>query len=242
VTTSPPFGAVFDWDGVIINSEECHRVGWERLAAEVSRELPAGYFERSFGRRNVEIIPEMLGWSQDTAEIARLALRKEEHYRDVVRECGAHAPPGVLPWLQALFENGIPCGIGSSTARANIDLSLELIGCAKFFRAIVSAEDVTRGKPAPDIFLTVADRIGVPPERCVVFEDALVGLEAARRAGMKCIAVATTNPRELLAPHADRVVQRLDELDVDEMGGWVAAALGGRSQPSVPHATTQQIS
>jgi beta-phosphoglucomutase-like phosphatase (HAD superfamily) len=80
---------------------------------------------------------------------------------------------------------------------------------------------VTRGKPAPDIFLTVAVRLGVPPERCVVFEDALFGLEAARNAGMKCVAVATTYPAAQLAPHADRVVQRLDELDVREFVNWM---------------------
>ncbi len=218
--STPAFGAIFDWDGVIINSEECHRLGWERLAAEENRELPHGYFEKSFGRRNVEIVPEILGWSQDNVEIARLAHRKEHHYRDIVRECGMQALPGVLDWLRRLTDAGVPCGIGSSTARANIDLSISLIGCAPFFRCIVSAEDVTRGKPAPDIFINVASRLNVPPERCVVFEDAVFGLQAARNAGMRCVAVTTTHPADFLAPHADRVVRRLDELSIDEIAAW----------------------
>jgi HAD superfamily hydrolase (TIGR01509 family) len=214
------FGAVFDWDGVIINSEECHRLGWERLAEEDGRELPPGYFEKSFGRRNIEIIPELLGWSQHAVEISTLALRKEQHYRDIVRERGMQALPGVLDWLIRLTEAGVPCGIGSSTALANIENSISLIGCSKFFRSIVTAEDVARGKPAPDVFLAVASQLEVPPERCVVFEDALFGLQAARNAGMRCVAVTTTHPADFLAPHADRVVDRLDELTVDELAAW----------------------
>ncbi len=212
----PPFTAVFDWDGVIINSEASHRTGWERLAQETGRVLPSGYFEKSFGRRNAEIVPEILGWTHDAAEIAWLVVRKEEHYRDIVRETGVQTLPGVLTWLKALAAAGIPCGIGSSTARLNIDLSLEIIGCAPFFQTIVSAEDVTRGKPAPDIFLAVARGLGMPPDKCVVFEDAIFGLEAARAAGMKAVAVTTTYPAAQLAPHADRVVQRLDELNIDD--------------------------
>ncbi len=217
---APPFGAVFDWDGVIINSEECHRRGWELLAAELGKELPPGYFEATFGRKNLEIIPDFLKWTQDPDEIAEYSRRKEACYRQVVRERGVHALPGVREWLQRLQDAGVPCGIGSSTARANIDLSLEMIGCAPFFRTIVSAEDVKVGKPDPAVFLKVAERIGVPPDRCIVFEDALVGLEAARRAGMKRVAVATTNVAEKLQEHADRVVVRMDELTVEECAGW----------------------
>ena len=215
-TAIPPFCAIFDWDGVIINSEECHRRGWELLAAEMNRALPAGYFEASFGRKNTEIIPEFLGWATDRAEIEGISFRKEALYREAVKEHGMHALPGAREWLQRLADRGIPCGIGSSTARANIDLSLDLIGCAPFFRTIVSAEDVQLGKPHPEVFLTVASRLGMAPERCVVFEDALFGLEAARRGGMKRIAVTTTNPADKLRDHADRVVDRLDELTVDE--------------------------
>lgn len=220
MNSTSAFGAIFDWDGVVINSEEYHRLGWERLAAEEKRELPCGYFEQSFGRRNVEIVPEILGWSQDHDEIARLADRKEQHYREIVREYGMQALPGVLDWLTRLADAGVPCGIGSSTARANIDLSISLIGCAPFFRCIVSAEDVTRGKPAPDIFLHVASRLNMPPERCVVFEDAVFGLQAARSAGMRCVAVSTTHSADFLAPHADCVVQRLDELSIDKIAAW----------------------
>src|SRR3954468_24793827 len=89
-----PFAAVFDWDGVIINSEEYHRLGWERLAEEAGLPLPEGHFEKSFGRKNAEIIPDILGWSQEAREIEELSFRKEEHYRTLVRDRGVHALPG----------------------------------------------------------------------------------------------------------------------------------------------------
>ena len=221
-----PFAAVFDWDGVIINSEEYHRLGWERLAEEAGLPLPEGHFEKSFGRKNAEIIPDILAWSQDAREIEELSFRKEEHYRTLVRERGVHALPGVIPWLEALQQAGVPCGVGSSAPRANIELSLEMLGCARFFRAVVTAEDVQRGKPAPDVFLAVAARLAAPADRCVVFEDALVGLEAAQNAGMRRVAVATTNPAERLRPFADRVVARLDELSVAELAGWFQPTRG----------------
>jgi beta-phosphoglucomutase family hydrolase len=209
-------GAIFDWDGVIIDSSSHHEESWERLAREVARTLPADHFKRGFGRKNEFIIPEILEWTRDTAEIQRLSLRKEALYRDVVAERGVEALPGVRVWLERLSEAGVPCVIGSSTHRANIELSLDLIGLSKCFAAIVTAEDVTRGKPDPQVFLTAAKKITRPPERCVVFEDALVGIEAAHAGGMKCVAVATTNPPELLRA-AERVVTRLDELQPEDL-------------------------
>ena len=100
--------------------------------------------------------------------------------------------------LAALHEAAIPCAIGSSTERANLDLLLDLMDVRKFFRVIVSGEEVVHGKPDPAIFLLAAERLGVAPNDCLVIEDALVGLEAARRAGMPVLAVATTEPLEAL--------------------------------------------
>jgi HAD superfamily hydrolase (TIGR01509 family) len=216
------WGAVFDWDGVIIDSSRCHEESWERLAREERRSLPAGHFKAGFGRKNEFIIPEILGWTRDAAEIGRIALRKEELYRALVRERGVEILPGVRTFLERLRDAGVPCAIGSSTHRANIELTLNAIGLAPFFRDIISAEDVTLGKPNPEVFLKAAARIDRPPAKCVVFEDAFAGLEAARNGGMKCVAVATTNDARSLAGHADRVVARLDEIQPAELAAWFA--------------------
>jgi beta-phosphoglucomutase family hydrolase len=214
-----PRGAIFDWDGVIINSARHHEVSWERLAAELKRELPEGHFKRGFGMKNEVIIPQLLGWTRDEREISTYSLRKEAIYRELVREQGIAPLPGVLPWLEKLKAAGIPCVIGSSTHLENIRVTLDVLGFTSFFAAIVTAEDVRQGKPHPEVFLTAAQRIGVKPGSGVVFEDALVGIAAAHAAGMKVAAVTTTEPREKLG-HADWVVDRLDELSVDKL--WPA--------------------
>lgn len=206
-------GAIFDWDGVIINSARHHEISWDRLAAETGYVLPEGHFVQGFGRKNDFIIPEILGWTRDMEEVTKLSLRKEVLYREVVRDVGIETLPGVESWLKTLRDAKIPCVIGSSTHRENITTTLKVLGIEEFFADIVSAENVKVGKPNPEVFLTAASRIGVKPAGCVVFEDALVGIEAAKAAGMRTVAVATTEPKEKLA-HADFVVDRMDELDV----------------------------
>jgi HAD superfamily hydrolase (TIGR01509 family) len=210
------WGAIFDWDGVIIDSSSHHEESWERLAREIGKPLPPGHFKKGFGRKNEFIIPEILDWTREAAEIERFSLRKEALYREVVAERGVEALPGVRTWLERLRDARVPCVIGSSTHRANIELSLDLLGLDDCFAAIVCAEDVARGKPDPQVFLTAAKKIARPPERCVVFEDALVGIEAAHAGSMKCVAVATTNQPELLRA-AERVVSRLDELHPEDL-------------------------
>jgi len=213
------WGAIFDWDGVIVDSGWAHAQSWERMAQEIGKPLVPGFFNRSFGMKNERIIPELLHWSQDAAEVSRLGRRKEEHYRDIIRDAGIQALPGAATLLQRLSEARVPCVVGSSTERANIDCGLAVIGLREYFADIVCGCDVTHGKPAPDIFLLAAQRIHRAPARCVVFEDAHVGIEAARAGGMKVVAVASTNAYDSLL-HADRVVHRLDEVEPAELAGW----------------------
>jgi HAD superfamily hydrolase (TIGR01509 family) len=166
--------------------------------------------------KNEVIIPELLRWTSVPTEIRLLSLRKEAIYREVVREQGIAALTGVETWLRMLQAEGIPCVIGSSTHRENITTTLEVLGLEPFFSAIVTAEDVKRGKPDPEVFLTAAQRIGVEPKDAIVFEDALVGITAAHAAGMRVVAVATTEPHDKLT-HADWIVNRLDELSVAQL-------------------------
>ena len=211
--------AIFDWDGVILDSSRHHEESWERLAREEGKILPEGHFLKGFGRRNVEIMRDMLHWSEDLNEIQRLSLRKEELYREVVKDWGIEPLPGVRRWLERLREGGIACGIGSSTEEKNVKLGLEILDLEMFFKTAVTAEHVKRGKPAPDVFLEVASRLGARPERCVVFEDAPAGVEAGRAAGMKVVGVTTTHPGGHLES-VDREVERLDELSIQEIESW----------------------
>ncbi len=213
MTSTAKWCALFDWDGVVIDSSALHEKSWEWMGTTFGLPLPAGHFRRGFGMKNERIIPEVLGWSKDPTEVARLAHQKETRYRELVVEEGLEPLPGVSAWIQRLHDAGVPCAIASSTDRANIDVVLDRIGLRRFFSAIVSGDEVSHGKPAPDIFLKAQAKLGGLP--ALVFEDALVGIEAAQRAEMAVVAVTTTHPAGELG-HADKVVERLDELTVEE--------------------------
>ena len=209
-------GAIFDWDGVLIDSSAHHEASWERLAKERGLPLSEGHFKRGFGMKNEVVIPKVLQWGDQPERVQELSLRKEALYREIILERGISTLPGAREWLEQLRENGIPSVIGSSTHRLNIEVCLQVLGLKDFFASIVSAEDVSHGKPDPEVFLVAATRIDRPPSQCVVFEDALVGIEAAHRGGMKVVAVASTNPFEALK-NADVVVHRLDELSIPQL-------------------------
>lgn len=208
---------LFDWDGVIIDSSKQHEESWERLAAEEGQSLPIDHFVQGFGKKNEFIIPNLLGWAHDPAEVHRLSLRKEALYREIVVEKGLEALPGVHTFLDRLRAAGIPTCVGSSTHRQNIDTILEVMGFTGLFDDIVTAEDVSAGKPHPEVFLKAAGKINRAPERCIVFEDAFAGIEAARAGGIKVVGVATTHNAATLTPLVDRVVHQLDELMVEDL-------------------------
>lgn len=224
MTNRTRFAAIFDWDGVIVDSAAAHETSWNRLAAEKGGlPLPLGHFKIGFGRRNEFIIPEILGWSRDPVEIARLADRKEEIYREIVRDTLREPLPGARELLEDLRRAGIPCAIGSSTHRANIEFALDRLNLRGYFAGIVTGEDVKRGKPAPDVFLQAAASVGCAPGRGVVFEDAIAGIEAGLAGGFAVIAVATTQtPEALVVARPTHIIRSLKE--VNAMG--VSATLG----------------
>jgi HAD superfamily hydrolase (TIGR01509 family) len=206
-------GALFDWDGVVVDSSRHHEESWERLAKEEGKTLPHGHFLKGFGMKNEVIIPGFLAWTQDPGEVRRMSLRKEELYREVAREWVLEPLPGIREFLERLQRAEIPCALASSTQRLNITTSLGILGLGHFFRVLVTAEDVSHGKPDPEVFVKAAAGIARPNNRCVVFEDAPVGIEAALAAGMKAVGVTTTHAPAVLS-RAHLAVRRLDELDV----------------------------
>ena len=208
-------GFLFDWDGVVIDSHLQHRESWDLLAQEMGETLPEGFFVKTFGMRNQNILPLWLPRLADSpTTIIEIGDRKEALYREVLRRDGIEALPGIKAFLQAAREAGIPSCVGSSTPRQNIETVIEMAGLEGLFDGIVSADDVANGKPDPEVFLKAAAKISRNPGRCVVFEDAFVGIEAGRRGGMKVVGIATTHPREKLT-EADLVFESL--VDVSPM-------------------------
>ena len=204
-------GCIFDCDGVIVDSSALHIQAWKKLSHEEGLTFPEHLFKKSFGMKNEQIIPQLFEWTTDQREIRRLDERKEALYRELIRTHGAATFPGVEPFLIMLQEQRIPCVIGSSAPRANVTTALDVLGFNDFFQAIISGEDAILGKPDPQIFLLGAAALEMEPRQCVVFEDAHVGIAAARAGGMKVVAIANTFPRASLN-EADCVVDRLDEL------------------------------
>jgi beta-phosphoglucomutase family hydrolase len=198
---SAMLGFIFDWDGVVIDSHAQHEESWKLLFEELGQPMPADFFKKTFGMRNQQIIPEWFTFLEDRHEkavIQRLGDRKEELYREIIKRDGIEPLPGVVDLLKELQSLGIPAAVGSSTPRKNLDTIMSVIGVDGYFQQIVSAEDVNFGKPAPDVFLKAAEKIQRDPANCVVIEDAHVGIEAGKRAGMRVVAVATTHPIETL--------------------------------------------
>ena len=202
---------LWDWDGTLVDSGEYHWLAWREALAPEGFDLTYERFVTSFGQRNAAILRNYLGSDLSDSEVERIAAAKEVRYRHLVRTRGIQLLPGVQRWLNRLYESGWRQAVASSAPRANIDLVLEMLGIARCFDAVVSAEDVQRGKPDPQVFLTAAARVAVPPARCIVVEDAPVGIEGARRAGMRTIGVRSTNA----TLQADWTVPTLDELPDD---------------------------
>lgn len=214
--------ALFDLDGVIVDSSQFHYESWVKLGEEVGFIMTPDFFRKTFGQRNDAIIRQLVPEATDE-QIIEWGARKEELYREVAR--GRLVPlPGAMELIKGLKELGFKLAIASSTPRLNIEFAIEQLKMADLFDAFVGAEDVMVGKPNPEVFLKAAQKVGIPPEKCVVFEDAVAGVLAAKRGGTKCIAVTTTNPRSALEEAgADLVVDSLLEISPQK----VAALLEG---------------
>ena len=180
---------LWDLDGTLVDSGDYHWRAWSATMGLEGVRLARGDFDATFGQRPDTILSRWLGPDATPDRVARIAAAKEATYRRLVREGGLVPLPGAAAWIERLRRDGWKQAIASSAPRANVDAVVDVLGWEGRFDALVTAEDVTAGKPDPQVFLVAADRLGVPPPRCIVVEDAVAGVEAARRAGMRSIGV-----------------------------------------------------
>jgi len=209
-------GVLWDMDGVLVDTGQAHFESWQRVFADLGVPFSRADFERTFGMNNAGILALLLSQEPAAEEIQSISDRKERLFRQLVKG-NARPLPGVLDWLARLQTLGVRQAIASSAPQENIDVLVDELGLRDYFQAIVSGASLP-GKPNPDVFLEAARRIGAPPAACVVVEDAIAGVQAARYAGMRCIAVTTTNSALKLAA-ADIIVSRLDELSEEAFLG-----------------------
>jgi beta-phosphoglucomutase len=202
---------LWDMDGTLVDSADYHWRAWHETMAEEGFPITKEQFLASFGQRNDSILRQWLGAKATPELIQRVGDAKEAFYREQVRKRGIESLPGASEWVQRLHGQGWREAIASAAPRANVETILAALRCREYFDEIISAEDVHRGKPDPEVFLVAAGKLGVPPKLCIVVEDAPHGIEAARAAGMKSIGVGP-DARRL---KADLVVQSLDRLAPD---------------------------
>jgi HAD superfamily hydrolase (TIGR01509 family) len=200
-------------DGVLVDTTEFHYRSWKQVLDEEGLPLEWEQFQAVFGRNNADTLALFLGYQPDAELVERVGGRKEALFRQMIRG-RVEALPGVRVWLERLRSLGARQVVASSAPQENIDFLVDELGLRQYFVALCAGHTLP-GKPDPTLFLQAAGILGLPPGDCIVIEDSLAGIEAARRAGMKCIAVATTNPAEALAG-ADMVVERLDQLNVED--------------------------
>ncbi len=208
---SHTIGVIFDMDGVLVDSAQPHFRSWQILAEETGISVTEEQFTTTFGRQNEDIISILFG-DVPPARLRQLADRKEQVYRDLIRE----QPPivdGAPEFIRSLHDASVALAVGSSGPLANIELVLNAMGVRSLMSAIISGDEVTRGKPDPQVFRLACAQLGIEPSRCVVVEDAPVGVQAARAAGARAVAVLMYHPAEAFA-EADLVVKRLKDLTV----------------------------
>ena len=211
-------GVLFDMDGVLVNNLEIHRQAFAEFFRRYGVERTFDELSRVFGKGNDDIMGELM--PADVVErvgIRQLGYEKEAIYREI------YAPiitpqPGLLAFLAECEREGLRSAVGSSGYKANVDFVLDKCNIRRYFEATVAGDEVTRCKPDPEIYLTAAAKLGLAPCECVVFEDAEAGIEAAKRAGMKVVALATTFDREFLATtDADMIIGDFRDISVEQL-------------------------
>jgi beta-phosphoglucomutase family hydrolase len=191
------FAFIFDMDGTLVDNMHVHTEAWGKLLNENNIPFNAhDFLVKTAGKTNREILPTVFG---DISEekITELAHRKESLYREMFLPFRKPVD-GLVKFLQTSQDLGIKMAVATASAIPNVEYLLDGLDLRKFFDAVTTAEEVKNGKPHPEFFLKSAEKLGVEPQNSIVFEDALGGFEAAHRAGMQSIGIATVNPIEFI--------------------------------------------
>jgi beta-phosphoglucomutase len=211
VNQGPARAVVFDMDGVLVDSGAHHRDAWRAMFRDVGVTPPPEFWRLTIGRPADEAVALLLD-GLDRAAARRLAEVKRHHYASFARR-GTMAVAGVAAFLDVLAAEGVPRGVATSATRADLERVLVELGLRPRFDVVVTADDVRWGKPHPEVYLKAAAGLRVDPSACVVFEDAVVGVQAARAAGMRVIGVTSAHPGdELVRAGAERAIPHFEDV------------------------------
>jgi beta-phosphoglucomutase family hydrolase len=213
---------IWDMDGVIADTAPYHLAAWQAAFEKRGVSFTEDDFRLTFGQRNDTIIRDVLGAETSQREIDAISREKEADYRHKVKD-KLKPLPGAVELIKSLKEHGFRLALASSAPLENIQLIITTLGIDDCFQVIVSDKDVAEGKPSPQVFLLAAQRLGVEPKNCLVIEDAVAGVTAARRAGMLCLAVTNTHPRVKLT-EADLIVDILETVSAKALERLIIAS------------------
>jgi beta-phosphoglucomutase family hydrolase len=203
---------IFDLDGVLVDTGWAHKQAWFAFAEKQGVNISDDFFTATFGMTNDRIIPMLLDRKLSSGQLKQLSDWKEQLYRRIIAD--KLIPDGRIETLLAgLKKAGFALAIGSSAPKANLNLIRERLRFDRYFEAYVDCEDVPEGKPSPQVFIKAAAKLSVPPRNCVVIEDAIAGIEAAKAAKMAVIALTSTRKRsELEKANSDLIFDTLCEI------------------------------
>ena len=209
------YSVIFDMDGVLADTGPIHFDSWVKMTSEIGYHFSKEFFEKTFGQQSPSIVRKLVGHRIEQELVEKWAALKEQYYREMVKD-KLKPLPGVKRIIQELKSYGFKLAVGSSGPRENVELLINTLKLKKDFDVLISAAEVKNGKPAPDVFLISAKKLKTEPKNCLVIEDAPVGIEAAKRAGMKSIALTTTHEKNELL-NADLIVKDLSKVSLQDI-------------------------
>ncbi|HSN07919.1 MAG TPA: HAD family phosphatase [Hanamia sp.] len=190
---------IFDLDGTLLDNNSYHLQSWLEYLNAIGRTISEEEYNANInGRTNKDVIQYIYNRQMPEEEILKYTLEKEALYRKLYKPF-IKPLSGLIDFLEVLKNKGIPMAIATSGIQPNIDFMFEEVPIKQYFTEVVNSSHITKGKPDPEIYLKVASLLQISPKNCLVFEDAVVGIKSAKAAGMKVIAVATTQPKEELS-------------------------------------------
>ena len=214
--TARKIAVIFDMDGVIVDNIKFHQKAWILFCKLHGFKLTARQFQEKFnGRLNSEIFESIFGRKLTKKEIKKYVSEKESLYRKAYSKF-IKPVPGIMPFLKELEKHGIKTAVATSAPPENVSLILGRIRLRRFFKVILDEASVKKGKPNPEVYLKAGKKLGFKPKECIVFEDALLGIQAAKNAGMKVIGITTTHPKKELKK-ADFVITSFSEINVETL-------------------------
>ncbi|HXR83251.1 MAG TPA: HAD family phosphatase [Hanamia sp.] len=206
---------IFDMDGTLIDSTRSDFLAWQRLFSYYNKTITYEDYMPMLGIKSAEIVKQYLPVKNDE-EVQFALTQKLVFFHEIISENGIQPVAYADVFLKQIKQLNIPAALATSSRRAKMEMVMEKLNLLIYFDTVVTGGDVKNGKPAPDIFIKASEKLGVPPQDCIVFEDAANGVKAAKNAFMKCVALSSTqSPEEL--QDADLIIDTFKNLSFREL-------------------------